>query len=67
MRCPYCENTKSRVRDTYRLTDSIIRLRRCESCGKYWQTLEEIYRKVTPEEAEKKDPEQKTLFDEVNK
>ena len=48
MECPYCKNSKSTVVDTYRLTVEIIRIRRCDKCKNYWQTVEKIEKKVTP-------------------
>ena len=50
MRCPYCDHTKSTVVDTYRLTLEIIRIRRCDRCKNYWQTVEKVDRKVSPPE-----------------
>ncbi len=50
MRCPYCDHTKSTVVDTYRLTLEIIRIRRCNRCKNYWQTVEKVDRKVSPPE-----------------
>ena len=53
MQCPYCKNTKSTVVDTYRLTVEIVRIRRCDLCKNYWETIERVERKVSPEEKAK--------------
>ena len=50
MECPYCKWTKSTVVDTYRLTVEVVRIRRCDRCKNYWETVERIERKVSPKE-----------------
>jgi len=49
MQCPYCKWTKSTVVDTYRLTVEVVRIRRCNRCKNYWETVERVERKVSPE------------------
>ncbi len=49
MECPYCKWTKSTVVDTYRLTVEVVRIRRCDRCKNYWETVERVERKVSPE------------------
>lgn len=41
MECPYCK-AKLTVRDTDALTRSVMRIRRCPSCGYRCETTEEI-------------------------
>lgn len=39
MQCPKCQNRGSRVVQTYKMSDSIVRLRRCPICQiKYFTT-----------------------------
>jgi len=40
MKCPYCEHWKTKVTFTDRLTDEIIRGRKCDACGKNFETVE---------------------------
>ncbi|MDO5562794.1 MAG: hypothetical protein Q4F74_04195 [Synergistaceae bacterium] len=42
MRCPYCGEEKTAVRETTDYTYQVGRKRLCPKCGKYFLTLEQL-------------------------
>ena len=44
MRCPYCENKKTKVVSTDKYDTVILRVRQCPVCKKYFETQEILYR-----------------------
>ena len=53
MKCPYCDNPRTRVIDTTRNSRGIRRRRECKSCGRRFSTLERAI--LTTPLGEKKD------------
>jgi transcriptional regulator NrdR family protein len=42
MKCPDCGHKKTKVIDTRKLSETVVRIRKCAKCKHLWETEEKI-------------------------